>query len=86
MRLPRTLLFVVSPIVIVGAVGIRWAVRRRRRAPGPDVAAPPQGISDVDPEPLMGVVETIDPDGVVLAHHTVVDQRERLPRPGENLP
>jgi hypothetical protein len=86
MRLPRTLLLVASPIVVVAAVGIRWFVRHRRATPG-DISPPPlQGISDVDPSPLIGVVEGIDPDEVEAAHHTIIDQRERLPRPGENIP
>lgn len=44
------------------------------------------GISEVDPEPLAGMGEGIDPDAVDEAHRSVREQRERLPVSGKNLP
>ena len=79
MRVPRTLLWVASPLVVIGAVGVRWLVRRRRAKPGP-------GLADVDPSGLVGFGEGIDPDAVAEAHSALRYQREKLPRPGENLP
>jgi hypothetical protein len=44
------------------------------------------GISDVDPEPLAGMGEGIDPDAVDEAHRSVQEQRDRLPVSGKNVP
>lgn len=44
------------------------------------------GISEVDPEPLAGMGEGIDPDAVDEAHRSVPEQRERLPVSGKNVP
>ena len=45
------------------------------------------GIAEVDPVPLSHVAgEGIDLDGDVEAHTKIPEQRERLPRRGENLP
>ncbi|MGH7338264.1 MAG: hypothetical protein ACREI7_11835, partial [Myxococcota bacterium] len=60
--------------------GAALARRVRQRALEPRVPSePPAGIADVDPEPLMGIVEAIDPDAVTGAHRSVREQRERLP-------
>jgi hypothetical protein len=51
-----------------------------------EVAVPP-GISHVDPEPLAQVsAEAVDRDATPAAHEDVIEQRERLPVPGKNLP
>ncbi len=44
------------------------------------------GISEVDPEPLAGMGEGIDPEAVDEAHRSVLEQRERLPVSGKNIP
>lgn len=44
------------------------------------------GISEVDPEPLAGMGEGIDPDAVDEAHRSVREQRDRLPVTGKNIP
>lgn len=44
------------------------------------------GISEVDPEGLVGMGEGIDPDAVDEAHRSVRDQRDRLPVTGKNIP
>jgi len=44
------------------------------------------GIADVDPQPLAQTAgEGIDVDAVDAAHAVVVDQRDKLPRRGENV-
>jgi hypothetical protein len=43
------------------------------------------GIAEVDPEPLAGMGEGIDPDAVDEAHRSVREQRERLPVTGKNI-
>lgn len=63
---------------------------RRRRAlkspPDLDADLAGRGISDVDPEGLMGMGEAVDADAVRHAHEDVVDQRAKLPEHGKNLP
>jgi hypothetical protein len=44
------------------------------------------GLADVDPEPLAGMGEGIDPDAVEEAHRSVKEQREGLPISGKNVP
>jgi len=45
------------------------------------------GIADVDPVPLSHVAgEGIDLDRDVEAHRDILEQRDRLPQPGKNLP
>jgi hypothetical protein len=54
---------------------------------GADAISIPPGISQVDPQPLTQIsAEAIDPDATEAAHDTIVEQRERLPVPGKNLP
>jgi hypothetical protein len=54
---------------------------------GASTAPVPAGISEVDPQPLTQVAaEAIDPEATQAAHEVIVDQRERLPVPGKNLP
>jgi hypothetical protein len=43
------------------------------------------GIADVDPEPLLSVLEAVDPDATEAAHRDVIDQREKLAVPGKNI-
>jgi hypothetical protein len=44
------------------------------------------GIADVDPQPLAQTAgEGIDADAVDAAHAVVIDQRDKLPRRGENV-
>jgi hypothetical protein len=44
------------------------------------------GIADVDPQPLAQTAgEGIDVDAVDAAHEVVIEQRDRLPRRGENV-
>ena len=43
------------------------------------------GISDVDPTPLSGMGEAIDPDANAEAHNAGRKQRERMPVPGKNV-
>jgi hypothetical protein len=48
---------------------------------------PLQGIADVDPQPLTQVsAEAIDPDATRAAHEVIIEQRERLPMRGKNIP
>lgn len=49
-------------------------------------AVVPPGLSEVDPQPLIGMGEAVDPDAVQAAHRDVRAQRDRLPVPGKNLP
>ena len=44
------------------------------------------GISDVDPQPLSGMGEAIDPDANAEAHGASKQQRKRMPVSGKNLP
>jgi hypothetical protein len=44
------------------------------------------GLSEVDPEGLIGFGEGIDPEAVLAAHAEPVELHERLPQPGKNLP
>jgi hypothetical protein len=63
---------------------IAWIRKRPMADPreAPDVC----GIADVDPVPLAQTAgEGIDADAVARAHEDVIDQREKLPRRGDNV-
>ena len=70
------------------AVGTRdgAGVARTTAASETDDGVGRAGISDVDPQPLMGMGEAVDPDAIESAHHELPDLRARLPQPGKNLP
>jgi hypothetical protein len=55
---------------------------------GPEASAmaTESGLSEVDPEGLMGFGEGIDPEAVRAAHADPVQLHEQLPQPGKNLP
>lgn len=57
-------------------------------AVGPEAPAiaTESGLSEVDPEGLVGFGEGIDPEAVLAAHAEPVELHERLPQPGKNLP
>jgi hypothetical protein len=50
------------------------------------VAVPDVGLADVDPEKLTQMGEGIDVDANLAAHNDVIEQRDRLPEPGKNIP
>jgi hypothetical protein len=89
-----TKLVVLGSIIAVGSTLLRKrAAVASRPAPTP---APPfdhlepavaAGIANVDPQPLTQIAgEGIDVEATEAAHRDVVEQRERLPRHGENIP
>jgi len=70
------------------AIGLLLVIAWIRKRPRADLAEAPgvRGIADVDPEPLAQTAgEGIDPDAVDAAHEAVADQRDKLPRHGDNV-
>jgi hypothetical protein len=78
---------------LVGATAVTAIAidRRRHRLTGPGASAPRDlgvtrdiieaeivGISDVDPDLLMGMGEAVDPDRVKRAHEEIPEQRAKL--------
>jgi hypothetical protein len=84
-----------TKLVVLGTtVGIAMMLDARRRARKTVIddhedtqVIPLPGISEVDPQPLTQVAaEAIDPDATRTAHEAIVEQRDRLPVPGKNIP